>query len=255
VAMSEGEIAVSLGGIVAPLLVGGLASTVLTWRFGLVIGGGVTAVAVLAMWSAPVPAQEHPAAPASSGPAPARRIGPSFQPTLIIVFAIVALEFSLSFWLASYLNDSVGIPRDLAAVMVSALYAANLVGRLAASRLARRAAPERVLGASFVVALAGLPILLAAGGPAAGATGIALVGVGIGAMFPLTSSLHVRTSRRGADAAMGQVLGVASAGQVLGPVAVGAIGQAAGLRVGLLVLPALVGLAIGALALGRMPKG
>ena len=36
--------------------------------------------------------------------------------------------------------------------------------------------------------------------------GLAVAGVGIAATFPLTSALHVATSRHGADAAMGQVL-------------------------------------------------
>jgi len=36
-------------------------------------------------------------------------IGSRLQPTLVVVFAIVALEFALSFWLASYLNDDVGL--------------------------------------------------------------------------------------------------------------------------------------------------
>jgi fucose permease len=217
---------------------------VLTWRFGLVVGAAVVAVAVLALWSTPI------AAPSPANSALGERAGSWRQPTLIVVFAIVALEFSLSFWLASYLNDSVGLGRDLAAVMVSGLYAANLLGRVAASRLARRAAPERVLAASLVVALAGTPILLAAGGAAAATAGIVVTGAGIGAMFPLTSSLHVRASPREADAAMGQVLVVAAAGQLLGPLAVGAIAEGSGLRAGLLVLPALV-----LLALAAAPKG
>ncbi len=164
-----------------------------------------------------------------------------------MVFAIVALEFSLSFWLASYLNDSVGISRGLAVVMVSGLYAANLAGRLLASRLAHHTTTERLLGAALIVGLTGLPILLAASDAAVAAIGIALAGVGVGAMFPLTSSLHVGVSARNADGAIGQVLSIASIGQIVGPLAVGAIAQAAGLRVGLLILPALVLLAVAAL--------
>jgi len=132
----------------------------------------------------------------------------------MIVVAIVALEFSLSFWLASYLNSSVGIGREEAVLMVSGLYGANLTGRLLASRLARRATTERLLGSSLILALVGLPILLAAHGAAVDA-----------------------------DGAIGQVQGIESIGQILGPFAVAAIAQAAGLRVGLFILPGLVLLA------------
>ncbi len=62
-------------------------------------------------------------------------------------------------------------------------------------------------------------------------------------MFPLTSSMHVGVSARNADGAIGQVQGIASIGQILGPFAVAAIAQAAGLRVGLFILPSLALLA------------
>ena len=243
VAMTEGEVTVSLGGTVVPLMLGGVAATVLTWRFAFVAGAAVVIIAVLAMGAVRIPRsepvpwrdQQPPAADLSARSSPV--------PTLVIVLSIVALEFSLSFWLASYLNGSVGIGREEAVLMVSGLYGANLTGRLLASRLARRVTTERLLGASLIIALVGLPILLAARGAAIAAVGIALTGIAIGAMFPLTSSMHVGVSSRNADGAIGQVQGIASVGQILGPFAVAAIAQAAGLRLGLFILPGLVLLA------------
>jgi len=169
------------------------------------------------------------------------------QPTLILVLAIVALEFSLSFWLASYLNDEIAVARNTAVAMVSGLYAANLVGRVLASRLARRVTAARLLAAALLVAGLGLPLLLAATSTALAAVGIAVVGIGTGATFPLASSLHVEATARTADSALGQVLAVAAIGQIAGPLSAGAIAQAAGLRIGLLILPALVLIAAAAL--------
>ncbi|HWH09761.1 MAG TPA: MFS transporter [Solirubrobacteraceae bacterium] len=243
VAMTEGEVPVSLGGTVVPLMVGGLAATVLTWRFAFVAGAAIVIATVLAMGAVRIPRSERVAAPDRQPRAAALPARSSPMPTLVIVVAIVALEFSLSFWLASYLNGSVGIGREDAVLMVSGLYGANLTGRLVASRLARRATTERVLGAALILALVGLPILLAARGAAVAALGIAVTGTAIGAMFPLTSSMHVGISSRNADGAIGQVQGIASIGQILGPFAVAAIAQAAGLRVGLFILPGLVLLA------------
>ena len=243
VAMTEGEVTVSLGGTVVPLMLGGVAATVLTWRFAFVAGAAIVITAVLAMGTVRIPRSEPVASPDQQPRAADLPAQSSPAPTLVIVVAIVALEFSLSFWLASYLNGSVGIGREEAVLMVSGLYAANLTGRLLASRLARRATTERLLGASLILALMGLPILLAARGAAVAAVGIALTGIAIGAMFPLTSSMHVGVSSRNADGAIGQVQGIASIGQILGPFAVAAIAQAAGLRVGLFILPGLVLLA------------
>lgn len=247
VALTEGEVSVSLGGIIAPLLVGGLAATALSWRFAFVIGAALVIVTVAISAAVRIPPWRPKP---SAGPVRTASVARSGwpKPTLVVVFAVVALEFSLSFWLASYLNDSVGLSRNLAVAMVAGLYAANLVGRLVASRLGHHTTTTCLLAASIGVGLAGLPILLAATDAAAAGLGLALVGAGIGVTFPLTSSLHIAASSHSADTAVGQVLTVAAIGQILGPLAVAGIAQAAGLRVGLLILPALALLAVGALA-------
>jgi len=161
----------------------------------------------------------------------------------VIVFAIVALEFALSFWLASYLDDDVGLDRQTAVALVSVLYAANLTGRLLASRLARTHPPEQLLFAALGCVLAGLPCLLAATSATAAVPGIVLAGAGIAALFPLISSLHVQGSGHTADSALGEILTIAALGQIAGPLLAGAIAQASSLRAGLLVLPALALLA------------
>jgi fucose permease len=245
VAMSEGEVSVSLAGIFTPLLISGLAATALSWRFAFVVGGLGTiaaAVAVAQVGMPPTPNRSHDRRP---GDLRAHRRW--MQPTLIVIFAIVGLEFSLSFWLASYLNDDIAVARNTAVAMVSGLYAANLVGRLLVSRLARRISAARLLAGALFTALAGLPILLAATTAEAAAVGIALVGLGTGASFPLASSLHVEVTPGTADSALGQVLTVAAIGQIVAPLSAGAIAQAASLRIGLLVLPLLVVVAAAAL--------
>lgn len=244
VAMTEGEVSVSLGGILAPLLIAAIASTALGWRFAFVVNAVVIGAAVLAMRTARFP-QPSAAAPEQGS----ESVGP--RATLTIVFAIVALEFSLSFWLASYLHDTVGLARSVAVLMVSLLYLANLCGRLITSRLARRRTARRLLAGSLGLTIAGTPVLLAAGGALVAGLGIVLTGAGIGGLYPLTSSLHVASSPRTADGAIGQVQGIASLGQIAGPLAVGTIAQGAGLRVGLLVVPALAVLGAGALATMR----
>jgi MFS family permease len=228
VAMSEGEVAVSLAGIVTPLLIGGLAGSAATWRFAFVIGAMTVASAVLLVLRTDFPEQSN------RGQERQRRSG--VQPTLVVVVAIVGLEFALSFWLASYLNESVHVARDSAVALVSVLYAANLAGRFVASRLARTQSPERVLILAMAVVLCGLPFLLAATTAITAVAGIVLAGAGIAALFPLTSSLHVQATGGTADSALGEILSVAAIGQMGGPLLAGAIAQAANLRLGLLVM-------------------
>jgi fucose permease len=235
--MAEGEIWVSLGSILTPLLFGALAATALGWRSSSAAIAAILVAAAVACRAVGMPAPRARTEPSLP------RHGRRPHPTLVIVVAVVAIEFSLSFWLASYLGDDLGLARNVAVVMVSVLYAANLAGRVLASRLVRRASAARVLAGAFALGLAGLPVLLTAGGIAAAAVGLILTGMAIGAFFPLTSSLHVGASARNADGAIGEVLAAAAIGQVLGPLIVAAIAQAADLRTGLVVLPVLVVLA------------
>jgi MFS family permease len=240
VAMTEGEVSVSLAGIATPLLIGALAATAGTWRLALAIGAAIAIATSVAVLRADVPPTHAPGPP----DAPHGRV----QATLVIVFAIVALEFTMSFWLATYLNDDVGLARGAAVAMVSGLYASNLLGRLAVSRAARTQSVERLLGAALATVLVGLPFLLCARAAGPAIAGIVLAGAGIGALFPLTSSLHVQASGRTADSALGSILAVAALGQIFGPLAAGAMAQAASLRAGLLVLPAATLLAAATLA-------
>lgn len=231
-AMTEGEVVVSLGAIISPLLISGVAATALGWRMSFVFAAALVTVIVLATTGVPIPESATPPS-ADSGP---NRTSRRIPPALVVVSAIVALEFSLGFWLASYLGDDVGLDRQLAVAMVSWLFAANLVGRLLASRLAHRFGADVLLAGAIGLALLGMPVLLLAGNAVTAGIGLALVGTGGGAMFPLTSSLHVGASPRGADAAIGQVLAAASIGLILGPVIVAGVAELANLRAGLVSL-------------------
>jgi fucose permease len=234
VALSEGEVCVSVAGIVAPALIGGLAATRLGWQFGFVVTAAVVAAAAVLVGLSPIPSVSPTGAERKT--AFARR-GP--WSTLVIVFAIVALEFTLSFWVASFLNDDVGIARNAAVTTVSGLYAANLAGRLLTSRLAHHVSAETLLAGALGVTMVGLPVLLSASGPVSAVVGLAVCGIGIGATFPLTSSMHIAASRRSPDSALGEVLVVASVGQLAGPLAAGALAEVTDLRVGLVLLPGL----------------
>ena len=243
VAMTEGEVAVSLGGILTPAILSVCAAAAVGWRFTFVILFLLVTVAAAAVRTVhidgPAPSRESSA----GGPA-GTTIQPSTRRTLTTIFAIVGLEFTLSFWGASYLHDDVGIPQGTATALVSALYAANLAGRVLASRLARRFSTATVLHLALLTALAGIPILLTAGNAGVATLGLAITGAGIGGTFPLAAALHVSASDRTADQALGQILTIAGVGQILGPLCAGAIAQGSNLRYGLLALPALALLAL-----------
>lgn len=240
VAMTEGEIAVSFAGIVTPVVVSVCALSVLSWRFSFVVAFVLVVAAAIAVAAGRIPDTGRPGDGSASHDT---HESPAVRRTLTTIFALVGLEFALSFWAASYLHDDVGIGQDTAVALISALYAANLVGRLLVSRLARKLTVVTTLRLSLATAVLGMPILLLAGNLATATVGLAVTGIGIGGTFPLASSLHVAASRRTADQALGQILTIAAIGQISGPLVVGAVAQGTSLRLGLLVLPVLAALA------------
>jgi MFS family permease len=275
VAMTEGEVCVSIGGIIAPFAFSLAAATVLGWRSAFLLGVLVAAATIAALTRIPVPSETDNQDPPDNQDTPdnqAQYDGPSVghlsgddrppdaeQPaskrrltsTLVVVFAVVAAEWSMSFWLASYLNDDVHLSRGLSVTLISVLYAAEIAGRLAASRLARRMTAGRLLAIALALALCGSVLLVTATGLAVAVVAIAVAGTGIGASFPLASSLHVGARAAGSTVAVGEVMTTASVGQLTGPLLIGAISQASNLRVGLVVLPVLTLLGAAALAVHR----
>jgi MFS family permease len=231
VAMTEGEIAVSLAGVATPLMVGVLAASALGWRSAFVASGTIALVASAAVLAIGMPA---PLPPSATETPDAPRALP---PTLLTIFAVVALEFVLSFWLASYLDDEVGFSAGRAAGTVALLYAAHLAGRIVTSRLARRIAPRPLIFIALLIVMLGVPGLLSDGVPWLVVVGIVVTGAGTGATFPLASTLHVQASPRGSDSALGQTLTVAALAQVMGPLGAGVIAQLADLRAGLVLVP------------------
>jgi MFS family permease len=248
VAMTEGEVCVSIGGIIAPFALSAAAATAFGWRSAFLLGVLVAAGTVAALTAIRVPPEtDGQEPPDDEQPVTRRRL----TSTLVVVFAVVAAEWSMSFWLASYLNDDVHLSRGLSVTLISVLYAAEIVGRLAASRLARRMSAGRLLAIALALALCGSVLLVTATGLAVAVVAIAVAGTGIGASFPLASSLHVGARAAGSTVAVGEVMTTASVGQLAGPLVIGAISQVTNLRVGLVVLPVLALLGAAALAVHR----
>ena len=249
VAMAEGEVCVSVAGIATPLMISMCAASVLGWRFAFIAAAAIVGVAIMAVWVTRLPsALERRVDQTGSTPErePARL---STRCTLVLIIAVVGAEWTLSFWAATFLEESVGIDKDMAVALVSALFASSLLGRLLASRLALRLPALGVLHLALACALLGAPVLLLAHSAAVAVLGLTTTGIGVGATFPLASSLHVGASRRSSDQSMGQVLIVAGLGQVA-PLLTGMLAGFVGLRADLLFLPALLILA----ALGSRPQ-
>jgi len=187
VALSESNVASSFSAMLAPLMVGELQRNGLGWRAAVIIILAIfSAVAVLMRREVVVDSHRTPAQTRHSARLPAL-----FWLLWLVIFFGVAAEWSMGYWGAEFLYQTIGLTRADASTYMTVFFSAVVVGRLIGSRLTHVVVPEKVLIASGLIALAGFPLFWASGIPLLTIAGLFLVGFGLGNIFPLTLSLAV----------------------------------------------------------------
>ena len=190
-----------------------------------------------------------PAAPGanSAQPAPAvrgRLTGGAAlrQPGLAVlaaaVFLYVAAEMGTASWLAKYGELELGLSAELAPICISVFWAGLSASRILAASLSARVPDAPLLYGSLVLSLVGQVLAFSVRQPAAALAGIALTGVGMGAIWPTLVAVAGRRYREGSGTAIGALVASGGAAVALIQLAVGWLSapQRLGLRVSLLGL-------------------
>jgi MFS family permease len=168
---------------------------------------------------------------------------------LVVLGAVCALGFmienGLESWSAVQLSDTLGAGPAVSGLGPAAFAAAMIAGRLVMARIAGRVT-GRLLAAAALLSAAGLIVVAVAGSPAAALAGVAVAGVA-----PTVLGVGGRIAPEGErSAAIATVTTVSYFGFLVGPVLVGGVAGAVGLRGGLAAL-AVVALLLAALV-GRV---
>jgi len=246
-ALTQANALAAVAGLVAPLVVGLGAATVLGWRAGLwavVIAIGVAEMIRARMSPVFDLAQRATASQASWRSLP-RRMWWSFA----LVGCLSAVEACTFTWSVDLLREQGGLSPASAAAGLGIVSAGMVLGRLAASRLAESISIDALLRAA--VGIAGLSLLAAllARTPAVLLACLFLVGAGISVNWPLGVSRLVAASGGHANrgASLASVAGGIAAGTF--PFVMGAWADEAGIRTAFLLVPALLVLAMAILLL------
>lgn len=246
VAFSESNVVAAVGATAGPLVVGLAAGLLGSWRWG-VLGLVVTTLAVaLLVRPAALPPGLVDAASAPRGPLPR-----GVRAGIALVFCAVVLEWCVAYWGATYLRDVVGLARSTAVAGMACFFGAMLVGRTAGGVLARRVAPDRIVAVALGVLGAGLALQAAGTSAAVALVGLVVLGLGVSVLFPLGLSLAVAGAPARAPLISGRCITAGAVAILLGPLVVGRLADAVGLRPALLVLPAVLVAAAAALAVVR----
>ncbi len=243
VALTEANVAASIGYVA---LIGVLSLTAALhagWRVALLAS---LAVPVLAWRSNRRLAID---APTASGQTHGRRLPGVIWIAAIMLFCTTAAEWSVIAWGATFVEEATDVSTDTAVAMMAGFFGAVVAGRILGSRLARLYHPARLLALALAVAAAGFAVLWPSTEPAQALVGLSLLGIGLGNLFPLGTSLTIGLAPGQAVHASGRVVAVTSLSGLLAPLTIGPLADATTLTAALGVVPLLLAFGAAGLAL------
>jgi FHS family glucose/mannose:H+ symporter-like MFS transporter len=169
----------------------------------------------------------------------------------VLLFLYVGTETSVAGWVALYARRLEVVPATLSLAIPSVFWAALLAGRAAAPAVLRRIPESRLLGAGLLVATVGVSALLVARSAGVLAVAVAIGGLGLSTIFPLTVARFTRDLDRAAARAAGPIFVLAGFGGATLPPLVGFISTQFGSLTAGLFVPLFGCLAMG-VALSRI---
>lgn len=209
---------------------------------GAAVAGGVPftlvypLVAVLLLGTAVASARSSWRAPRAEGGVP-RAVAMAILPLAFLAALAFLAEGSMETWSAIYLRDELGAAAFVGALGPAAFHAAMLVGRLIGAGVATTLGGPATLLVAGSAALVGMAVALAVPVPAVAIPGMALAALGASFIVPVVVSLAAARAGGHAGRAASYVLTIGYAGFLVGPSLVGILGEIAGLRAALLVVP------------------
>jgi MFS family permease len=242
VALTEANVAASIAYVV---LIGVLSLTAALhagWRLALLAS---LALPALAWWRNRRLAIDAP----PPGRVAQGRLPGVFWIAAAVLLCTTAAEWCVTAWGATFVEDATDVSADTAVALMAGYFGGVLAGRVLGSRLARRYDPARLLAFALAVTAVGFAVLWPSTAPAQALAGLALLGIGLGNLFPLALSVAVGLAPGRSAPASGRAVMVSSFAVLLAPVTVGTLADATSLTAALGVVPAMLLLAAGGLAL------
>ncbi|MCB0882928.1 MAG: MFS transporter [Thermoleophilia bacterium] len=240
-------------GVASPLVIGGAIALGIGWTAGPWCGA-VAGLAVAWLARGLPPAAPPPGARVTGDVPDARGFGGSFWRWWAVLVCGVAVEFCITFWAADFMQTAVGMSPGLASGLMGVFVGGLAAGRFAGARLVGRRPPDRLVAAAYGLLLAGGAVFWAAREPVVSVAGLALLGLGVSVVFPLSMALAIGAAPPGAaEGASTRISLGASMAILAAPFALGALGDAVGPRRGFLLVPAIVLVAL-ALIAARRPR-
>jgi predicted MFS family arabinose efflux permease len=235
-AITEANAVAAGVGAVAPLAVGAGVALVGSWRPALLLL--LPVVALLAVVGRGTPSLQDRGVRATG--VPSGRLSGRYWASWVVVTAGIAVEFCLALWAADMLHQRTELSRAAASACVTALVAGMFVGRAAGGWLALRIPVDRLLYGAIGLNALGFAVFWGSTAAPVAVAGLLACGLGVALYFPLGLARAIAASEGRPDHASARVGIGAALASGAGPFGLGALADAAGIHIAMLVVPALL---------------
>jgi MFS family permease len=225
----------NVGGLAGSGLAAGLAAAGVPIGVHFPVAAVVLLVVALAATRAFLPGAD----PGAGGPAFSLP-GRALVPLGVIAFCGFLAEGTVNDWSAVLLAVETGASGSVASLGYFAFSITMIAVRLAADRFVARAGAVAVTRAAAAVTVGGFAIVVLAPAPAVAIVGFAVVGLGVSAVVPVAWSVAARKEPETPGRAIAAVATCGYLGFLVGPVLVGALASAVGLRAAVAVAGAVM---------------
>jgi len=251
-ALSEANIGAAIASTLAPLFVGGLHGLNFGWRSAYLVG-----IACLVSLSIYFPnqaaggqqnlSQELTENLTGGKPHHASTLPALFWLYWIVIFLVIAIEWSLLIWGADYLGQAVGMSKSTAAMIISLFYLATVVARIIGSRLTLRTTSKTILMASLILSLAAFPLLWISESKGLSIFALILGGLGVSNLYPMTMAAALGAAPQLADLASARIYLGLGTSVLVSPLLLGYLADYMGIQNAYGFIPGLIVVALGLL--------
>jgi fucose permease len=211
-AFAESNVIGGIFAILAPLLVGLASQSVLTWRAALAVA--LLFMLLLYGHYRRIDLTTGRQTARTRAAAAAKRLPRRYWRFWLVILTVVAVEFCLIAWAATFLEVNAAVAREQAALILSLFFLAMLLGRWLGTIIVRWVAPRRLLLLTVVLCAAGFLLHWLSTSPILSVIGLFVAGLGVANHFPLAMGLAVSTAPDQTDAASARVV-IASGSAIL----------------------------------------
>lgn len=176
------------------------------------------------------------AAATASTPKRRFRLIPELMILGVICFCSMLGEGAMADWLTNYMEKDIGTTRAIAPLALAFFAAAMTLGRLIGDRARTYFGDTHLLRLESLLAIGGMVLVVSVTQPVLVILGCFLVGTGLATIVPIVYSVSGRFPGLASGVGISIVSTIGYAGFLVGPPAIGFIGDWVGLRIGLLVV-------------------